>query len=409
MKIVPVILCGGAGTRLWPDSKNNLPKQFINFGGWTLFEKTLQRVKDNIYTSPRIITNILYLKTVKKLLIKHEFKNWQIILEPFKKNTAAAVALACGGYSPDIPLAIFPSDHFIENDKEFNNKLKKNKKFISHEKYLNKKDILIFGIKPKSPSDQYGYFLLEKKRRGPKKVKKFIEKPSLYNAKKIINRGGYWNSGILFGTVEAFYNSFIKHDPKTLEYCLQARKNGKYNYNNNKSLTKLNKKIFKKINSKSYDYAVLEKYNYVRGIKLNIDWTDLGNWFEILKIFNKKKKNYYQKKNLFKRPWGHYINLYRGKGFLIKELFVKPQGILSLQKHDHRSERWLITKGKAKITLDKKIFYKKLNETISIPKESIHRIENNTKKPIMIMEAQIGNILKETDIVRFQDIYGRVK
>ena len=89
MKIVPVILCGGAGTRLWPDSKNNLPKQFINFGGWTLFEKTLQRVKDNIYTSPRIITNILYLKTVKKLLIKHEFKNWQIILEPFKKNTAA--------------------------------------------------------------------------------------------------------------------------------------------------------------------------------------------------------------------------------------------------------------------------------------------------------------------------------
>ena len=115
------------------------------------------------------------------------------------------------------------------------------------------------------------------------------------------------------------------------------------------------------------------------------------------------------KKNLFTRPWGHYINLYRGKGFLIKELFVKPKGILSLQKHYHRSERWLITQGKAKITLDKKVFFKNINETISIPKGSIHRIENNSKKPIRIMEAQIGNILKETDIVRFQDIYGRVK
>ena len=101
--------------------------------------------------------------------------------------------------------------------------------------------------------------------------------------------------------------------------------------------------------------------------------------------------------------------LYRGKGFLIKELFVKPQGILSLQKHYHRSERWLITKGKARITLDKKIFYKKMNETISIPKGATHRIENKTKKPIKIMEAQVGNVLKETDIVRFQDIYGRVK
>lgn len=408
MKITPVILCGGAGTRLWPDSKKNLPKQFIDFGGWTLFEKTLQRVKNNIYSNPTIITNTLYLKNVQKLLQKHKFKEWDIILEPFKKNTAAAIALSIIDRPSMQPLAIFPSDHSIENYKKFNSLLKKNKKFVIHKKNW-KKDIFIFGIKPKSPSDQYGYFLPEKRKQGVSKVKKFIEKPSISNAKKIINRGGYWNSGILFGTVKAFNNCFTEHDPRTLEYCSKAFEKGKHNYKFNKVLIKVNKKIFKKINSRSFDYAVLEKYNYVKGIKLNIDWTDLGNWFEILKIFNKKKTKYFKKKNLFKRPWGHYINLYRGKGFLIKELFVKPKGILSLQKHYHRSERWLITQGKAKITLDKKIFFKKINETISIPKGSIHRIENNSKKPIRIMEAQIGSILKETDIVRFQDIYGRVK
>ena len=409
MKITPVILCGGAGTRLWPNSRKNIPKQFIDFGGWTLFEKTLQRVKNSIYNSPKIITNSLYLKNVQNLLVKYKFKKCEIILEPIKRNTAPAIALATIGQTVSQALAIFPSDHFIENNKKFNKILKKNKRFIENKKFWNKKDIFLFGIKPKTPSEQYGYFLPEEKRRGISKVKKFLEKPSISNAKKIINRGGYWNSGMLFGTAEAFHNCFTEHDPKTLKYCYQAYEKGTTNYNAKSIVTKVNKKIFKKINTRSFDYAVLEKHNYVKGIKLDIDWTDLGNWFEILKIFNKKRTKYLKKKNLFKRPWGHYINLFRGKGFLIKELFVKPKGILSLQKHYHRSERWLITQGKAKITLDNKVFFKSINETISIPKGSIHRIENNSKKPVRIMEAQIGNILKETDIVRFQDIYGRVK
>ena len=184
----------------------------------------------------------------------------------------------------------------------------------------------------------------------------------------------------------------------------------KYKYlSNSKSIKLANKKIFNRIKSRSFDHAILEKAKNVNGIKLDIDWTDLGNWFEILKIFNKKKSNYLKKKNVFKRPWGHYINLYRGKGFLIKEIFVKPKGILSLQKHYHRSERWLITQGNAKIILNKKVIYKKTSETITIPKRSIHRIENNSNKPIRIMEAQIGKILKESDIVRYEDVYGRVK
>ena len=125
-------------------------------------------------------------------------------------------------------------------------------------------------------------------------------------------------------------------------------------------------------------------------------------------MYNKNKSNYFKKKNIFYRPWGKYINLYAGNNFLIKELYVKSKGILSLQKHFHRSEHWVVTQGKPKITLNKKIFFKVPYETIFIPKGSIHRIENPYKKPVKIIEAQLGSILKESDIVRYEDIYGRI-
>ena len=126
-------------------------------------------------------------------------------------------------------------------------------------------------------------------------------------------------------------------------------------------------------------------------------------------MFNKNKIKYFKKINTFHRPWGSYTNLFKGNNFLIKELIVKPKGVLSLQKHFHRSEHWVITQGTPKITLNKKKFILKPNETIYIPVKSIHRIENPFKKPVKIIEAQLGSILKETDIVRYQDIYGRVK
>ena len=126
-------------------------------------------------------------------------------------------------------------------------------------------------------------------------------------------------------------------------------------------------------------------------------------------MYDKNKNKYVIEKNIFNRPWGRYTNLFHGKNFLIKELYVKPKGILSLQKHHHRSEHWLVTKGKPRITLNKDKFYKKPNEHIFIPLEAIHRIENPGTKPVKIIEAQVGSILKETDIVRYQDIYGRIK
>ena len=121
------------------------------------------------------------------------------------------------------------------------------------------------------------------------------------------------------------------------------------------------------------------------------------------------KNKYIKRKNVYYRPWGRYTNLFEGKNFLIKELFVKTKGILSLQKHYHRAEHWLVTQGNSKITLNKDSFIKKPNEHIFIPLQAIHRIQNPGKKPVKIIEAQVGSILKETDIVRYQDVYGRVK
>ena len=169
----------------------------------------------------------------------------------------------------------------------------------------------------------------------------------------------------------------------------------------------LSKKAFDKNTSKSFDYAILEKTKNVNAIKLNIPWSDLGSWKEILLMFYKNKKKYFNRKNIYHRPWGSYTNLYSGHNFLIKELVVKPKGILSLQKHFHRSEHWVVIQGQPQITLNKKFFSKKAKETIFIPKGAIHRIQNSGRKIVKIMEAQLGSILKETDIVRYEDIYGR--
>ena len=153
----------------------------------------------------------------------------------------------------------------------------------------------------------------------------------------------------------------------------------------------------------------LEKTKEINAIKLDIPWSDLGSWKEILKMYDKNKNKYIKKKNIFYRPWGKYTNLFEGKEFLIKELYVKPKGILSLQKHNHRAEHWLVTQGNAKITLNKDIIIKKPGGHIFIPLEAIHRVQNPGKKPVKIVEAQVGSILKESDIVRYQDVYGRVK
>ena len=400
MKIKPVIMCGGAGTRLWPQSKNSLPKQFINFGGWTLFEKTLQRIKSSTFDYPIISTNLAYVNLVRKYLLKCKIKKFKIVLEPSKKNTAPAILSSA--LLKEIPydqsMIFFSADHLIEKINRFN------KSIISNKKYLNDNNIFIFGIKPTSPSSEYGYFLTKKISRNINKVDRFIEKPNIRKAKKIIKKNGYWNSGMFFARKDSIVNNFKKHQPQIFKLCTDAvNKSTIY-----KNVYHLNKHSFNKLKEKSFDYAILEKSKNINGIKLNIPWSDLGSWKEISMIFQRDKSKYYKKKNIFYRPWGKYINLYSGKGFLVKELVINPKSSISLQKHHHRSEHWTVTSGRPKITINKKKFFKNTNETAFIPKGAIHRIENPFNRAVKIIEVQTGPILKETDIIRFEDIYGRV-
>ena len=393
-------MSGGAGTRLWPKSKKNMPKQFIDFGGWTLFQKTLERIKNPIFDYPIISTNISYLNLVRRYLSKYKMKKYKILLEPVKKNTSAAIlsSVLLDEIPFEQPMIFFPADHLIEEVRQFN------KAIISNKKYLDEDNISIFGIKPNLPSSQYGYFLTKKTSKGFSKVSKFIEKPNLNYAKKIIKKNGYLNSGIIFASKISIINNFRKYQTKTLNFCIDAVCKSRVSNN----VYYLNKKSFQRIPEISFDYAILEKSRNINGIKLNIAWSDLGSWKEISNIFKINRSKYFKKNNVFYRPWGKYTNLFNGKGFLVKELVINSKSSISLQKHNHRSEYWNIISGKPKITINNKKFFKKVNETAFIPQGAKHRIENFFMKPVRIMEVQTGSILKETDIVRYKDIYGRV-
>ena len=401
MKIRPVILCGGSGTRLWPQSKENIPKQFIDFGGWNLFKKSLIRIKNPAFDYPIISTNLKYLKNIKKNLNECNVKKYIIILEPSKRNTAPAILSSAliDEVPNNQPLMFLAADHLIEKNNFFIKSINKNKN------YLTDKNIFIFGIKPTNPSCEYGYFISKKINKNINQVTKFIEKPSVKKAKSIIKKNGYWNSGMFLIRKDSIISNYKKFQPSIYRNCLKSVIKSK----RKKNIYILNKNFYNQANNKSFDYAILEKAKKINAIKLDVPWSDLGSWKEICKMYEKNKKKYIQKNNIYYRPWGKYTNLFEGKGFLMKELYVKSKGLLSLQKHYHRSEHWLITQGVATVTLDRKTFLMRPNEKIFIPLGSVHRIQNNFKTPLKIIEAQVGAILKETDIVRFQDIYGRVK
>ena len=398
MKILPVIICGGAGTRLFKESKENLPKQFIDFGGWTMFDKTLDRINTNLFLPPIISTNIKYIDLVKKHLKKNKISKFKIILEPIKKNTAPAILASC--LLPEInsnqAILFLPSDQLIEEKKKFNEEIKKHIKKIFY------KDIFVFGVKPSNVSDQFGYFLRKK---GSVKVSNFIEKPTLKKASQIIKKGGLWNAGIIMSTKENIIYHFMNEQKLLFKNCLISTQNAKRKMN----CIFLETGSYKKIKPISFDYAILEKIKNIKSIKLSINWSDLGSWKSITDFFKLNRKKYYNSKNLYKRPWGTYRNLFRGKNFLIKEVIVNPKGSISLQKHFHREEHWNIFEGKPEIIINKNLYKAKKNEIYYVPKRAIHRVTNKIKTPAKFIEAQLGKVIKETDIYRFEDIYGRIK
>ena len=400
MKIKPVILCGGAGTRLFPGFKKSPSKQFIDFGGWTLFGRTLDRIKSPIFDSPIISTNKTYKKLVYNELKNKKIKKFKIILEPLKKNTAPAIisSTLIKDIKINQPILFLPSDHYLPDKNKFNRILKSN--LLN----LNNKNIFIFGVKPKNPSTDYGYLLSKKINPKINKVTKFIEKPNEKKAKKIIKQKGVWNSGIVLARKDSIINNAKKIKKNLFNSCLGAITKSK----TKNSTISLNKKYFSRIKAISFDYAILEKAQEINSIKLNLIWSDLGSWKEIFKIIKSQTTQAYIKKNTFYRPWGKYKNFLKGQNFLLKELTINKKSSISLQKHHHRAEYWSIINGRPKITIGKKTFIKKINESVFIPKGSIHRIENIYNEPVKIIEAQLGSILKETDIVRYLDVYGRV-
>jgi len=317
MKIKPVILCGGSGTRLFPGFTNIPPKQFIDFGGWTLFEKTLDRIKTKIFDSPIISTNKIYKNLVLSALKKRKISRYKIILEPSKKNTAAAIISSSllEEIRLNQPILFLPSDHFMPEQEIFNKILKLN--LIN----LNNKNIFIFGIKPKTPRSDYGYLLNKKINKNINKVINFIEKPKRGLAIKLMKRKALWNTGIVLIRKDSIINNAKTYQKNLFEHCLKSLKK----VNQNKKIFILKKKFFDKIVPISFDYAFLEKVKEINSINLNIAWSDLGSWSEIFKILKTQIKNNLIKKNTFYRPWGLYKNYFKGEKFLLKELIINSK------------------------------------------------------------------------------------
>ena len=460
MKIKPIILCGGEGTRLWPESRKKYPKQFIKINGKSLLKHAIDRVTGVNFDPITICSNDNFLDQIKE---QTKNINCKIFVEPDKKNTAAAILAALNDDDLTFyqPVLIISSDHVIEKKIVFQRQIKK----LSN--YLDMYKIFIFGIKPDYPETGYGYLYSKKVNKNFNKVIKFIEKPNLNKAKKFIKNNNYlWNSGMFLSNKSALLNEFSVLQTKlALQVC-----DSYINAITTDNIVALDNKYYSKIKSISFDHAILEKSKNVYSEKLLSDWKDVGSWLQKWEIEKKDKDNNYIKGNIFKsnvknsyissnrtivannlknilavdnndvlylsdlknnnlkniypiiakkfpkiidqhtttqRPWGKFTNIFVSKDFQVKELVVNPGAILSLQKHKYRSENWVVVQGKANVVLNNKNIVLNKSDSIFIPQGAVHRIENRQKSILKIIEVQTGSYLGEDDIIRIKDIYGR--
>ena len=475
-KIIPVILCGGSGSRLWPLSRESLPKQFwplIVGSDYSLLQNTYERVRDiPDLSNPLIITNEKYRFLVEEQMKEININDPTIILEPQGRNTAPAIALAAlqatsGGENPY--LLILSSDHFIQNDKEFKNKI------LEAIEFNTKDDIITFGIIPTSPETGYGYIEIQNEQFDDKncltKVLRFVEKPNNERANQYVNSGKFlWNSGIFLVRAEKIIIELEKYASDILIHC----RNSFLNKTIDNNFIRPSEENFIKNENTPIDIAVLEKSNSVKVMLIDIGWSDIGDWNKLWEKSNKDKsfnsiygntvlKNcsksfFYSKERLivgvgledlavvdaddalliidkkstpllkeivntlkskgFKesksfnkefRPWGSYKSINSGDRWQVKEIIVKPGQKLSLQSHYHRSEHWIVVKGTAIVEIDGTEQLVRENESVYIPLGSKHRLSNPGKINMNLIEVQTGSYLDEEDIIRYDDIYGREK
>ncbi len=472
-KVIPVILCGGSGTRLWPKSRTSLPKQFLSFNENKLsfLQLTLERINQIDYIEkPIIVCNEEHRFITAEQLREINIKAQAIILEPTRKNTCPAIALAAIRslkIDPNAILLVLPSDHLIKKNNIFLEKIKEAINFAAENK------IITFGIIPNSPETGYGYIKsaanIESNKLSCLKVEEFIEKPERKVAEKLIKDNRFtWNSGMFVFKAQVIINEIKKYNPEIIEFCTKSINNK----NEDIYFEKIDSGIFNNCPNISIDKSVMEKTNLAVVMPIDIGWSDIGGWKSFWENSLKDKngnvllgdavekscknnlilsenklvigigindsiiietndavlvanKNYSEEVRFLVsdlkeqgrieidehrkmyRPWGNYLLVEEGFKWKVKRIEVKPFSSLSLQMHKHRAEHWVVVEGIATVQLDKNIFKLKKNESCYVPLGTKHRLSNNQKINLTLIEVQSGNYLGEDDIIRFEDEYGR--
>ena len=468
MKLIPIILCGGSGTRLWPLSRDTFPKQFTNLRGSTSpLQETIKRcglIKG--ISPPVLVCGEEHRFLVAEQLRSMGVDSYTVLLEPVAKNTAPALAYAANYIlkQENANLLVLPSDHFIGNDDSFFEAVEK---AIS---YSENQFLVTFGIEPVRAETAYGYIRKGKvKEDAVRLVEEFVEKPKKDIAQKYLDSGSYlWNSGIFVFQASSYLNELSRKRPDTNQKILDLMST----LEEERDFVRVNKASYETIDSESIDYAVMESAEAAIVISLDANWSDLGSWDAMhaaslndpsnnsvsgdvflkdtqnsliradsrlvvalgldnlvvgetpdavmvanmleaqniktlvseLKQIGRAEASIHQK---VYRPWGYYENLKEGPLYKVKRILVRSGESLSLQLHNHRSEHWVVVKGVARVTIEENVFELKENQSCFIPEKTRHRLQNKKQIDLEIIEVQTGSYLEEDDILRFDDEYGR--
>ncbi len=468
--IHPVIMSGGAGSRLWPLSRRLFPKQLLPLAGArSMIQETAERFAGAGFAAPIIICNQEHRFLIAEQLREAGIKGAQIVLEPVGRNTAPAAgvaALIAGKSDPDAIVLLVPSDHVIRNVPAF-------RKAVDAAVPAARAGALVtFGVKPNAPETGYGYIALGDALEGAPgchRVAKFVEKPDRATAETYLASGKYfWNSGMFLFKAATLLSEMKRLEPKMLSACSDAVAKGRADMD----FLRLDEASFVQSPSQSIDYAIMEHTAHAAVVPVDMDWSDVGSWQSLWEISEKTKdgnsvkgdvvveraKNSYlrsegpllaavgvedlvvvatpdavlvadrhatqdvkrivdelerqgrthhvEHRRVF-RPWGSYESIDNGERFQVKRIVVNPGAKLSLQMHHHRAEHWVVVSGTARVVCGEREFLLQENESTYIPLGTRHRLENPGKVPLHLIEIQSGTYLAEDDIVRFEDTYGR--
>ncbi|MCA1457812.1 mannose-1-phosphate guanylyltransferase/mannose-6-phosphate isomerase [Bradyrhizobium sp. BRP22] len=471
-RIVPVLLSGGTGSRLWPLSRENQPKQLLALlGEKTLLQQTASRVTEpSLFTDPMVIANAEHRFAIGEQLRAAGIAAPTMVLEPFGRNTAPAVAIAAllaSEVDPDAVILVTPVDHWVRDHAAFRATI------ASGLPAARRGQFVLFGLKPSGPATGYGYIRMG---RGVadlpeiRKVAGFVEKPDVATAEHLLAGDDHlWNSGIFLLPARPFIDELAQREPAILEACRAALAGATRDLD----FLRLEEKAFETCPSISVDYAVMEKTDKAVVVPASFDWSDVGSWSalwtmgekdasgnvvigdavaedtsgcyvrgdgplvaafgvedlvitaspdvvlvtkreraqDVGKLVERLKANGHRaatQTHSVHRPWGYYTSIHAGDRFQVKRITVNPGAKLSLQKHFHRAEHWVVVNGTAIVTRDDEEVLLRENESIFVPLGCMHRLENPGKVPLNLIEVQSGTYLGEDDIVRVQDIYHRV-